>query len=60
MLATKDCIAKGINDSPGMATACTDSSSSDDSDDDFTEERRNFGAALSFRYMNDVKKTVEA
>ena len=45
MLATKDCIAKGINDSPGMATACTDSSSSDDSDDDFTEERRNFGAA---------------
>lgn len=60
MLATKDCIAKVISDSPAMSTACTDSSSSDDSEDDFTEERRNFGAALSFRYMNDVKKTVEA
>jgi len=56
MLATKGCKAKGIQDSPAMSTACTDSSSSDDSDDDFTEERRNFGAALSFRYMNDVKK----
>ena len=56
MLATKDCIAKGIHESPAMSTAHTDSSSSDDSDDDFTEERRNFGAALSFRYTSDVKK----
>lgn len=56
MLATKDCIAKGIHESPAMSTVHTDSSSSDDSDDDFTEERRNFGAALSFRYMSDVKK----
>uniref|UniRef100_A0ACD5W219 Uncharacterized protein n=1 Tax=Avena sativa TaxID=4498 RepID=A0ACD5W219_AVESA len=56
MLATKDCIAKGIHESPAMSTVHTDSSSSEDSDDDFTEERRNFGAALSFRYMSDVKK----
>lgn len=59
MLATKDCIAKGIHESPAMSAVHTDSSSSDDSDDDFTEERRNFGAALSFRYLSDVKKTVE-
>lgn len=50
MLATKDCIAKGIHEScPAISTVHPESSSSDDTNDDFDfEERRNFGAALSF------------
>jgi diacylglycerol kinase (ATP) len=57
MLATHDCIAKGVHDScPAISTVHPESSSSDDTDDDFEEERRNFGAALSFRYMGDVNK----
>lgn len=56
MLATKGCIAKGvIHESPVMSTVYPESSSSDN-DDDFAEERRNFGAALSFRYMSEVNK----
>ncbi|KAG8078155.1 hypothetical protein GUJ93_ZPchr0007g6204 [Zizania palustris] len=57
MLATKDCIAKGIHESPTMSTVHPESS--DDTDDGFSEERRNFGAALSFRYNDDVKKGLE-
>lgn len=57
MLATKDCIAKGIHESyPAISSVHPESSSSDDTDDDFEEERRNFGAALSFRYTGDVNK----
>ncbi|KAG2592210.1 diacylglycerol kinase 5-like isoform X1 [Panicum virgatum] len=57
MLATKDCIAKGIHEScPAISTIHPESSSSDDTDDDFEVERRNFGAALSFRYTGDVNK----
>ncbi|XP_062204994.1 diacylglycerol kinase 1-like [Phragmites australis] len=56
MLATKDCIAKGIHEpSPTISTVYPESSSNDDTDD-FEEERRNFGATLSFRYMGDVNK----
>jgi len=57
MLATKDCIARGIHEScPAISTIHPESSSSDDTDDDFEMERRNFGAALSFRYTGDVNK----
>ncbi|RLN24278.1 uncharacterized protein C2845_PM07G25120 [Panicum miliaceum] len=57
MLATKDCIAKGIHEScPAISTIHPESSSSDDTDDDFEEERRNFGSALSFRYTGDVNR----
>jgi diacylglycerol kinase (ATP) len=57
MLATKDCIANSIDESPpDISTVHPESCSSDDTDDDFDEERRNFGAALSFRYTGDVFK----
>uniref|UniRef100_A0A0D9V6I5 Diacylglycerol kinase n=1 Tax=Leersia perrieri TaxID=77586 RepID=A0A0D9V6I5_9ORYZ len=58
MLATKNCIAKGIHEAPALSTVHPESSSSSDDtdDDDFAEERRNFGAALSFRYMDDLTK----
>ncbi|KAK3162135.1 hypothetical protein QOZ80_1BG0085920 [Eleusine coracana subsp. coracana] len=57
MLVTKDCIAKSIHEStPDVSTVHPESSSSDETDDDFEEERRNFGAALSFRYTGDVIK----
>ncbi|BAD53287.1 putative diacylglycerol kinase [Oryza sativa Japonica Group] len=59
MLATKNCIAKGIHEALSMSTVHPESSSSSDDtddDDDFAEERKNFGAALSFRYMDDVTK----
>lgn len=59
MLATKNCIAKGIHEALSMSTVHPESSSSSDDtddDDDFAEERKNFGAALSFRYMDVTKE----
>ncbi|XP_062223234.1 diacylglycerol kinase 1-like isoform X1 [Phragmites australis] len=57
MLATKDCIAKGNHESSAeISTVYPEARSSVDTYDDFDEERRNFGAALSFRYMSDVNK----
>lgn len=58
MLATKDCIAKGVHDHescPAISTVHPESIYND-MNDDFEEERRNFGAALSFRYLSDVNK----
>jgi diacylglycerol kinase (ATP) len=49
-------LAEGINESPAISTVHTNSSSGDDSDNDFIVGLRNFGAALSFRYMSDVQK----
>jgi diacylglycerol kinase (ATP) len=55
MLATKYCIAKCIHESPPNISMFHPESSSTDDTNDF-EERRNFGAALSFRYTGDVIK----
>ncbi|XP_074557454.1 diacylglycerol kinase 1-like isoform X1 [Curcuma longa] len=55
MLVTGNCIAKSIHDIPH-----NEDSSSEDSDNSYSEERRKFGSAETFRYHDDIDSVVSA